>query len=81
MVKCFSNIQSAFIHTLHLKAAQPKASAPLYPHLQDHLCTGHAFHHYLSVAGRCFAEHLGAYGGQIQQDCLQGVSVKEELVG
>lgn len=67
--------------TLHLKAAQPKASSPLHPHLKDHLCTGHAFHHYLSVAGRCFAEHLGAYGGQIQQDCLQGVSVEEELVG
>lgn len=51
----------------------------LPPHLKDHLCTRHAFHHYLGVAGRCLAQHLGAYGGQIQQDCLQGVSVKEEL--
>ena len=60
---------------------QPNRAAALKPYLKDHLCTGHAFHHYLGVAGRCLAEYLGAYGGQIQQDCLQGVSVKEELVG
>lgn len=32
-------------------------------HLEDHLCTGHAFHHDLGVAGGCLAEHLGADGG------------------
>lgn len=50
-------------------------------HLEDHLCAGHAFHHDLGVAGRCFTQHLGANGGQIQQDRLQGMSVEEELVG
>lgn len=52
---------------------------PPTPHLEDHLCAGHAFHHYFSVAGRCLAEHLGANGGHIQQDGLQRMSVQEEL--
>lgn len=56
------------------------AHIPQTPHLKYHLCTRHAFHHYLGVTGRCLSEYLGAYGGQIQQDRLQGVSIEKELV-
>lgn len=52
---------------------------PTPPHLEDHLCAGHSFHHYLGVAGRGLAQHLGADGGHIQQDGLERMSVQEEL--
>lgn len=60
-----------------MAAFEPSFNRVLHlPYLKYHLSTSHAFHHYLGVAGRCLAQHLRAYGGQVQQDCLQGMCIK-----